>query len=122
MYMLCSTQASIRPISYISKVPKNYLEPGQVPSSAKERSPKLLKACVKEWVFKKYRNPKKLNIIQELFPLEWKSELVANNVKYEEEFRLIEEDGRRSNIIFSADHPFKIKTLFTLNFRSKLKQ
>ena len=86
-------QASIRPVSYISKVPKDYLEAGQVPSSAKARSSELLQACVKEWVFKKYKNPKKLKIIQELFPRKWKSELVANNVKYEEELKLIEEEG-----------------------------
>ena len=88
-------QASIRPVSYVSKVPKKHLEAGQVPSSAKARSPELLETCVKEWVFKKYRNPKKIKIIQELFPQKWKSELVANNVKYEEELGLIEKEGIR---------------------------
>ena len=88
-------QASIRPVSYLTKIPKDHLKAGQATTSAKKRTPELLKACVKEWVFKKFRNPKKTKVIQELFPQTWKSVLVANNVKFEEELKLIEEEGIR---------------------------
>ena len=37
----------------------------------------------------------KTKVIQELFPQTWKSVLVANNVKFEEELKLIEEGGIR---------------------------
>ena len=59
----------------------------------KQRTEKEIKDGVKEWVEKKFRHPKKLSLINTLWPGEWSSELVLNNVKSEEEVTLIENHG-----------------------------
>ncbi len=82
-------QASMRPISYITKIP------GQKAKNAAKLPPELMQKCVKEWVFKKFKNPKKTNVIKKLFPDHWTTELVVNNVKSEEELALIEKEGIR---------------------------
>lgn len=87
-------QASMRPISYISRIPKNHLKEGQAATSAATRTPDILQAGVKEWVHKKYHKPKKVDVIKNLFPSQnWKSELVVNNVKSQEELAYIEGEG-----------------------------
>jgi len=77
-------QASVRPISYISTVPKAEQRKGMRPNSAKIRSDELLKIGVAEWVDKKFKKPKKRALMSGLFPSEWTSELVINNIKHEE--------------------------------------
>ncbi|NRF17425.1 hypothetical protein [Vibrio coralliilyticus] len=86
-------QASMRPVSYISRIPKNLLKPGQASTSAAERSEPVLRAGVQEWVEKKFRKPKKADVLEKLFPNEWPSELVHNIVKSKAELSLIEEQG-----------------------------
>lgn len=51
-------QASMRPISYISRIPNNHLEPGQSSTSAKTRQLDILQVGVKEWVEKIYTTQK----------------------------------------------------------------
>lgn len=86
-------QASMRPVSYISRIPNQHLEANQSSTSAKTRTLEILEAGVKEWVIKKFTKPKKTNVITSLFPKEWSSELVVNNVKSEQELSLIEAEG-----------------------------
>ena len=88
-------QASIRPISYISKMPKDLLTPGQGRTSARKRSPEILEAGVKEWVHGKFHKPRKTAMISSLLPREWSRELVVNNVKYESELDLVAAEGIR---------------------------
>ena len=85
-------QASMRPVSYISKIPKEHLKANQSPSSAKARTTEILEAGVKEWVNKKFIKPNKSKVISSLFPTKWSFELVVNNVKSEQELSLIEEE------------------------------
>ncbi len=86
-------QASMRPISYISRIPKNLLKQGQSATSASKRDLDVLEAGVKEWVFKKFLKPKKIEVMQGLFPTSWTSELVVNVVKWEEELEAIKNEG-----------------------------
>ena len=53
-------QASIRPMSYLTGIPKKHRAPGQSSRSAKARSVELLEACVADWVRKKYFKKKRL--------------------------------------------------------------
>jgi len=114
-------QASIRPVSYLTKIPKDQLTAGQASTSSKKRSEKLLQICVKDWVWKKFMNPKKTKVIEKLFPEKWKSELVANSVKYEEELSLIEGEGiqitRLGTIIRQLnDDEFQLKSASGADF------
>lgn len=87
-------QASMRPIGYISPIPKSLRKDGQAATSVATRTPDILQACVKEWVYKKYQQPKKVRVIKSLFPSQnWKPELVVNNVKSQEELTYIEKEG-----------------------------
>lgn len=87
-------QVSMRPIGYISPIPKPLRKDGQAATSMATRTPDLLQACVKEWVHKKYWKPEKFGMMKSLFPSQnWKSELVVNNVKSQEELTYIEEKG-----------------------------
>lgn len=92
-YRHIEVQASMRPISYISRIPKQHLLEGQAATSAKTRSKEILKAGVTEWVEKKFNKPKKKKVIQALCPKKWSSELVVNNVKSEEELAYIQAEG-----------------------------
>ncbi len=92
-YRHIEVQASMRPIGYISRIPKAHLEEGQAPTSAKTRNTELLAQGVKEWVEKKFTKPKKKKMIELLCPSKWSSELVINNVKSNEEVELIKQQG-----------------------------
>ena len=86
-------QASMRPISYISRVPKEIQRTeGRSANSAKRSSDELVQG-VKEWVDAKFKTQKKTALMQTLFNKPWSSELVIHNVKSEEEVRLIEQAG-----------------------------
>lgn len=86
-------QASMRPVSYISRIPKDLLKQGQSATSAAERTESVLRRGVQEWVNKKFKKTKKVRVISELFPSAWTSELVHNIVKSEDELRLIRDEG-----------------------------
>jgi hypothetical protein len=85
-------QASVRPVSYISKVPKALQREGRAANSAK-RSPEELVAGVAEWVHTKFARPEKVALMRELWPVEWSKELVLHNVKAAEEVALIQQHG-----------------------------
>lgn len=88
-------QASVRPIGYISSIPKSHLKSGQSASSAKIRDDEVVRAGVKEWVEKKFTQPKKRALLETLFQKNWTSELVHNTVRHDRELELIAEEGIR---------------------------
>jgi hypothetical protein len=85
-------QASMRPVSYISKVPKELQKKGRAANSIK-RSPEELRQGVKEWVEKKFGKKKKLELMNKLWPGKWSKELVINVVKSQEEIELFRSHG-----------------------------
>jgi len=85
-------QASMRPVSYISKMPKSEQKKGKARNSVK-RSPEELQQGVAEWVETKFQRPDKRILMQSLCPSNWTSELVLNNVKSDEEVELIAAHG-----------------------------
>ena len=85
-------QASMRPISYISRVPKKDQKSGRAKNSAK-RSDEELVVGVGEWVETKFRRPDKKALMTTLWNGEWSSELVVNVVKSEDELKLIGDHG-----------------------------
>lgn len=82
-------QASMRPISYISRVPKNEQKSGRAANSAKRSDDELVQG-VSEWVDKKFRRPDKKALMAKLWKGQWSSELVVNVVKSNHELGLIE--------------------------------
>ena len=85
-------QASMRPISYISSLPRKNQTTGRSANSAKRSDEELVQG-VSEWVEKKFRNREKKALMARLWDGEWTSELVANVVKSERELKLIESHG-----------------------------
>ncbi len=87
-------QASVRPVSYISKLPKSSLTLGQQRTSAIKRNDDLLRLCVKDWVKGKFYNQKKVDLFKDLFGVDsWSRELVVNKVKDERELEHIQDEG-----------------------------
>ena len=87
-------QASVRPVSYLTSVPKEVQKrTGRKPGSAKERSLDELRAGVKEWVQKKFFMEPKRRLREALCPGPWSYELVVHKVKHPVELRLIEAEG-----------------------------
>lgn len=103
-------QASMRPVSYISKVPKAARKMGRAPNSA-TRSEEELVEGVAEWVEGKFFAAKKRALMQTLCNGDWSSELVINNVKSEKEVSLISEQGitihRLSDIVVELNDSSK---------------
>jgi hypothetical protein len=88
-------QLSVRPISYICKLPKKVQrETGRAANTSK-RSSKELKEGVQEWVDKKYRKHNKRRLLESLGQGEWTEELVVHNVKSKHELELIRRHGIR---------------------------
>jgi hypothetical protein len=85
-------QASMRPVSYISKVPRKGQKAGRAANSAKRTDEELLEG-VAEWVETKFTRPDKRKLLQLLWPGRWSSELVVNIVKEERELDLIAQHG-----------------------------
>jgi hypothetical protein len=87
-------QASINPISYITKVPAAVRkQTGIAPHNAKKRELPLLRKGVQEWVGAKFDLPEKVDLRTHLCPEAWTKELVVGNVKYEVELSLLKEAG-----------------------------
>ena len=107
-------QASIRPVSYISSVPKKNQKAGRAKKSAKCSDEELVQGVAK-WVDKKFRLKKKKDLMASLWNGKWSSELVVNKVKSKDELKLIEDHGikilRLNEIISSllADKSFVIR-------------
>lgn len=85
-------QASMRPVSYISRVPKEEQRAGRAANSAK-RSDEDLVTGIAEWVEKKFRRSDKKDLMSKLWQGQWSSELVVNVVKSDHELSLIEGRG-----------------------------
>lgn len=97
-------QDSVNPISYLCPLPKEYQKlTGRGPNNAKIRSEIEISTGVKEWVEKKYHLPATEKLRKQLYDGDWKFELIVNQVRHEEELKLIEEHGiliyRLENII-----------------------
>lgn len=93
-------QASMRPVSFISRIPKQLQKAGRAASSAK-RSREELEKGVQEWVETKFRRSDKIALMKKLWNAKWSSELVLNNVKSSEEVSLIQ--GHGINILWLKD-------------------
>jgi hypothetical protein len=91
-YRHIEVQASMRPISYISKVPKEVQKQGKAANSMSRTNEELVQG-VNEWVEKKFKKARKVKLMQLLAPAKWSSELVINNIKSMEEVNLIKERG-----------------------------
>jgi hypothetical protein len=89
-------QASVRPIGYVTKVPREVQRAtGRASGSSKARTDAELLDGVREWVEKKFTEPAKAALRAKLAPGPWSRELVAHVVKYEHELELIEASGVR---------------------------
>lgn len=85
-------QASMRPVSYISRIPKKDQKTGRTKNSVKRSNEELVEG-VREWVETKFGRPDKKALMAALWDGEWSSELVVNVVKSEEELKLIASHG-----------------------------
>lgn len=94
-------QASLRPVSYLCAAPIKLRKEGKSAHNAKKRPQDEIQRGVDEWVNKKYRNPRKTEIRERLWPGKWSFGLIIGNVKYPEELRLIQEQG--IHIVFLHD-------------------
>lgn len=85
-------QASVRPISYITRVPREIQrQSGRGATSAKVRDEAELRVGVAEWVEKKFDLPEKRRLRSNLAPGPWSRELVVHRVKHNTELTLIRE-------------------------------
>ena len=105
-------QASMRPISYISRVPKVEQKAGVAANSAKSRTDDQLLQGIEEWIEKKFHQAKKLALFKSIFPSKWTSELVLNVVKDDREIELIRAHGvlvhRLPDILDQMNHPSNV--------------
>jgi hypothetical protein len=87
-------QASARPIGYVTGLA--IADPQGVMGKAslvKRRTSEQMSDAVRAWVDKKFRSPNKDRVRRALAPGPWTYELVAHNVRYEDELRLIQAEG-----------------------------
>ena len=105
-------QASIRPVSYLTKLPKDVAkESGRARGSAKQRTEAELRAAVREWIRTKYDHPVKKKTLLKLAPGPWSRELVVHEVKFPEEVDIIGESGLTVRRLADVLHELKRKTL-----------
>jgi len=87
-------QVSSKPISYIAKWPREDQRKYGVPaSSARKKSPELIRKHVDGWVKKKFRAPEIHKLLESLAPGVWNEALVHGRVRHQEELDLIEKHG-----------------------------
>lgn len=82
-------QASMRPVSYISRVPKEVQRATGRTANSVKRNEAELAVGVQEWVDKKFRNERKNQLRERLAPGPWTWALVIHMVKSQEEVNLI---------------------------------
>lgn len=101
-------QCSMRPVGYISSVPKDVQKStGRASGSAKARSSEELAVAVKEWVEKKFERKEKIDLMKHLCPATWSRELVINVVSSEVEVELIKEQDIRVHKLHDILSDFK---------------
>lgn len=87
-------QCSMRPVSYITSVPKQVQkETGRSSNSAKQRSLEELASGVDEWIEKKFGTKKKQDLLKQLCSSNWSKELVINVVISNEEVNIMRKKG-----------------------------
>lgn len=85
-------QCSMRPIGYISKLPKKtQKKTGRPANTAARRSREDLINGVREWVKKKYESKGKVDLLKRLYSGKWSRELVVNKVRDNAEVNLIKD-------------------------------
>lgn len=85
---------SINPISYITNVPADIRkQTSRGPRNAKKRDTAQLTQGVREWIDKKFDQPRKVELRHRLCSGSWTKELVVGVVKYEEEISLLSKEG-----------------------------
>ena len=88
--------ASIRPMSYITDVPKAIrIETGRPPKSPKQRTTEELRVGIQEWMDKKFHLERKSKLRKRLYPGDWSFELVVHKIRHPEELELLQEAGIR---------------------------
>ncbi len=81
---------AVHPMNYISDLPKSVQKvTGKKARNASRRTPAQLRMSVKEWVDKKYFDPRLEQVRQALWPGKWHFGFVRAEVKHEEEVPLI---------------------------------
>jgi len=86
--------ASVRPMSYITDVPKEIrTRTGRPPKSPKHRTTEELQVGINEWIEKKFDLPRKRMLRQKLYPGKWSYELVVHKILHQEELDLFREAG-----------------------------
>jgi len=103
-------QCSMRPVSYISKLPKKIQKETGRHANTVKRSPKELEIGTEEWIEKKFGSKKKQKVLNDLCPNKWSRELVINNVKSHEEVSLIEKQGVKIHNLSDIVKDFKQTT------------
>ncbi|MFO0780852.1 MAG: hypothetical protein U0519_03120 [Candidatus Gracilibacteria bacterium] len=87
-------QCSMRPVGYISSVPREIQKAtGRASGSAKARTVEELAAGVKEWIEKKFNAKKKIDLMKRLYPSTWSRELVINVVRSNDEIEFMRKNG-----------------------------
>lgn len=88
-------QASFRPVSYVTPVPKDALEGfARSRRSAKERPPDLVKRAAAVWVEEKFKAKAKRDVREAAWPgLEWKFKFVHAEVRWPAEVEAIARNG-----------------------------
>ena len=108
-------QASVNPVSYITKVPKEIQkETGRKAGSAKIRDDEELRQGVREWIAKKFDYPEKQKMLQQLAPGTWTRELVLHKVKHKEEKDMFIEEGITIHELSSIVSELKNKNDFVI--------
>jgi hypothetical protein len=82
-------QASSNPVSFLTPATRAARKGGLAGYSQKLRTPEFMRACVDEWLQKKYFSDKKASLRDRLAPGPWKLELVVHRIKHEKELALI---------------------------------
>lgn len=86
-------QASTNPVSWLAPVTKAARRRGVAAYSARARSPRVMKACVSEWLTKKFFSSKKVALREKLASGPWTLELVVHRLRHPEELDVVRSYG-----------------------------
>ena len=86
--------ASVRPMSYLTDVPQEIRKAtGRPPKSPMHRTVEELIIGIEEWIEKKFKLERKVELRHKLYPGEWSFELVVHKVLHPEEIDLFRNAG-----------------------------